>query len=644
MPRRLLLILPILALLALATAPAAQAAGLLTSNVAWTWQNPLPHGDQLNAVAYRTGTEAWAVGLSRGFYKTGDDGATWSVTRTGNSLGFYDVAFADAQHGAAVGESSSTWDFTGYALAWRTSDGGTTWKAARVTGTDEPLASVSFGSATAGWAVGRSGTIITTADAGDTWTVQAEPTEVSSVDLTGVSFVDATHGWAIGTDPDSGESYVIRTTDGANWALVDVIGGSYLFNCDFVDQQNGWAVGWSGTVWHTSDGGATWAAQALPGTDVYTKIDGLEFVNGTTGWLVSNQGKIYVTTNAGATWTIQKTVAGTQLMGVGFRDATHGIAVGDDGVTLTTADGLTWTEVGSGLRTLLTDCSFVSANKGWAVGFNGQVGRTTDGGATWKFKKAPTSKNLVAVDFVNSSRGWLVGRRGTIMTTRNGNSWKYQNAKTKLDINGVEFVSTSKGWVVGVDGLILATKDGGKTWRRQKSGTATDLSDVTFVDSLHGWACGLENGVVLRTTNGGKTWQRSRAHISPWKGGTLYDVCFTSRKIGWVSGITNIGAQPQGVVFATTDGGQTWNLKIPAREKMFPNHAITGIDFVNKKQGWLVGEHGLFAYTLDGGETWVEPARIAPDETLLKVTFVNASTGYAVGTGGTIVKTTSGGK
>ena len=503
---------------------------------------------------------------------------------------------------------------------------------------------MSFGSAVAGWAVGKQGTILYSADGGETWTAQVTPTEVASLDLTGVSFVDAQHGWAIGTDMSTGESYVVRTTNGVDWNLVDVIGGSYLFNCDFVDLQNGWATGMSGVVWHTSDGGATWMPQTLPGTDLYTKIYGVEFVNGTAGWTVSNQGKVYVTSNAGATWTIQKTVAGAQLMGVAFRDATHGIVVGDDGATLTTADGLTWTEVGSGLRTPLTDCSFAGVNKGWVVGFNGQVGRTTDGGATWTFKKAPTSKHLVAIDFVNSTRGWLVGRRGTIMTTSNGSTWKYQDTKTKLDLNGVDFVNAEKGWAVGTDGLILATTNGGKNWKRQTTGTTTDLSDVVFVDSLHGWAAGLEKGLVLRTNDGGKNWLRSRAQVSPWPGGSLLGISFTDRKHGWVSGISAFGAQPQGVVFATSDGGRTWNLKVPSRDIMFPDHVITSIDFASKTEGWLVGEHGLFAYTADGGETWKEPLRIAPDEQLLKVLFVNKDTGFAVGTGGTIVKTTTGGK
>lgn len=621
-------------------------AGLPACNTAWTWQNPTPGGDQLGAVAYRSGSEAWAVGLSRGFFKTTDEGATWSVNRTGPSLGFYDLDFGDASRGAAVGETSGFWDFTGRTLIWRTSDGGTTWRPANVSGTSAPLGAVDFGDATHAWAAGRWGTMLASADGGVTWTAQATPSDVSAIDLTGVSFIDAQKGWAVGTDSGSGESFFIKTTDGGTtWNLIDVIGNSYLFHCDFVDANNGWASGMSGIVWHTSDGGATWSPQVLPSTNVYTRTYGLDFVNGTQGWLVSNQGRVYVTSNAGASWSVQKTVGGTSLLALAMRDATHGIATGDDGAVLQTTDGVTWTEEGAGLRTPIVDSSFVSSTKGWAVGFNGQVLKTTDGGDAWAAKKAPTSKHLVSVDFVNASRGWLCGRRGTVMrTTNGGGTWVYQKTRTNRDLNAVDFISTTRGWAVGADGLVLTTRDGGKTWRRQTTNTTADLSDVQFVDARRGWVSSLEKGLVLRTVDGGRHWRHTHARLAPWPGGALFKLSFVDRKRGWVCGISPAGGDTLGVIFATTNGGQTWSVQIPSSGREIPEQALLGIDFANRTNGWAVGEDGLYLYTTDGGATWREPARIAPDESLLHIEAVNDSIAYVVGTGGSILKTTTGGR
>jgi photosystem II stability/assembly factor-like uncharacterized protein len=646
MPRRLLLILPILALTTLALAPGAQAAGLVTSNPAWTWLNPLPHGDQLDAVAYRAGSEAWAVGLTRGFFKTTDDGATWSVTRTGPPLGFMDVAFADAQHGVAVGESSNAWDFTDRDLVWRTSDGGTTWFSARIAGSNSPLADVSFGDASNGWAAGRYGTILHSADAGATWTPQVTPAEVTGIDLTGVSFVDVLHGWATGVNITGGDSYVLRTVDGGvNWLVVDQVPSSFLFICDFVDQQNGWACGWFGNLWHTSDGGASWAKQTLPGATDTTVLLGLEFVSGTSGWAVSADGKIYGTTNAGATWTIQKTIAGASLSGIAFRDATHGIVSGDDGELLTTADGLTWTDKSSGERTALLDSAFVGGGKGWAVGFNGTVLRTTNGGEKWTAKTASTSKHLVAVDFVTSTRGWVAGRSGTIMATTNGgSSWKRQKVPTKLDLNGIDFVSTTKGWAVGAGAAIVATTNGGRTWKRQKCSTQVDLSHVEFVDATHGWAAAMEKGVILRTTDGGKHWTKSVARVLPWPGGYICDLCFVDRKHGWACGISPAGADTLGTVFGTSNGGRSWKVLVPSKSFVIAEEAAISVEFRDRSTGWIVGEHGYLALTTNGGKTWQQGTRIAPDETLFDVEFVSKTVGYVVGTGGTIVKTTTGGK
>lgn len=620
-------------------------ADLPASNPAWTWQNPTPSGDLLDAVAYRSGAEAWAVGLSRGFYKTTDEGATWSVTRTGPSLGFYDLAFGDASRGAAVGETSSAWDFSGRTLVWRTSDGGTTWRPAAVTGTTAPLAEVDYGDATHAWAVGRWGTVIATVDGGTTWTTQSTPPEVSGIDLTGVSFVDHLRGWAVGTNVEDGESFIIKTTDGGTtWSLVDVIGASYLFTCDFVDANNGWAAGSTGTVWHTSDGGATWSPQALPQATWKTEVCDLDFVNGTQGWLVTNEGRIYATSTGGASWSVQKTVSGAVLSGLAMRDATHGIVTGDDGVVLHTSDGLTWTETSSGLRTPIVDATFVSTAKGWAVGFNGKVLRTSDGGETWTLKKAPTSKHLVAVDFVSTSRGWMCGRLGTVLRTTNGGAtWSLQTTKTKRDLNGIDFVSSTRGWACGADGLILTTKDGGQTWQRQLTNTTVDLSDIQFLDARRGWACGFEKGLVLRTTDGGKSWHESRVRVMPWPGGALCDLVFVNRTHGWVCGLSPAGADTLGTIFSTTNGGRTWSTQVPSSRRLVAEQAITGIDFVNKTHGWAVGEHGLYLYTTDGGTTWRFPARPAPDETLLHIEAVTDKIGYMVGTGGSILKTTTGG-
>jgi photosystem II stability/assembly factor-like uncharacterized protein len=78
-------------------------------------------------------------------------------------------------------------------------------------------------------------------------------------------------GWAVGNN-----GTIVHTGDGgANWAAQPG-GTGTLRGVAFVDASNGWAVGDGGTIVHTSDGGAHWAAQPI-GTGNF--LTGVAFVN-----------------------------------------------------------------------------------------------------------------------------------------------------------------------------------------------------------------------------------------------------------------------------------------------------------------------------------------------------------------------------
>ena len=112
---------------------------------------------------------------------------------------------------------------------------------------------------------------------------------------------------------------------------------------------NGWAVGFGGTIVHTSDGGATWAPQTS-GTD--NALFSVEFTDALNGWAVGDLGTIVHTSDGGATWVTQPNpVSGTMiaLFSVEFTDASNGWAVGDNGTIVHTSDGgATWSGQDSG--------------------------------------------------------------------------------------------------------------------------------------------------------------------------------------------------------------------------------------------------------------------------------------------------------
>lgn len=107
---------------------------------------------------------------------------------------------------------------------------------------DAPLIfGLAFADASTGWAVGEGGTVLHTADAGQTW--ESQPSGTTRT-LRGVDFVDSRHGWAVG---DTGT--ILRTDDGGRtWEREDGGTSEDLYRLDFVSLDRGWAVGNRGTI------------------------------------------------------------------------------------------------------------------------------------------------------------------------------------------------------------------------------------------------------------------------------------------------------------------------------------------------------------------------------------------------------------
>jgi photosystem II stability/assembly factor-like uncharacterized protein len=64
----------------------------------------------------------------------------------------------------------------------------------------------------------------------------------------------------------------------------------------FVDARHGWIAGDFGTLLATSDGGATWRAQA---SGTHVALQSLFFVDARTGWVTGDFGSILITVTGG---------------------------------------------------------------------------------------------------------------------------------------------------------------------------------------------------------------------------------------------------------------------------------------------------------------------------------------------------------
>ncbi|GEM_PF-918630 len=302
---------------------------------------------------------------------------------------------------------------------------------------------------------------------------------------------------------------------------------------------------------------------------------------------------------------------------------------------------------------------FANPETGWAVGENGTVIVTINGGKTWEKQESGVDVeiSLYSVHFVNATVGWAVGENGTIIATTNGGiTWYAQHSDVKTDLRAIHFVNAMTGWAVGDSGTIITTTDSGNTWVKQKSGVEHILHSVYFVTATNGWTVGGE-GTIITTEDGGQTWELQQIGVLresslfaeqglhyPQKP-NLYSVYFVNRMNGWAVG-------EDATLIVTNDSGKTWQGESRVLQGAGPN--LYSVHFINNTIGWAVGDDGTIVETEDGGKVWTSKGRayryfssksdndyVFPH--LFSVYFVNETTGWAVGENGTIIQTTYGG-
>jgi photosystem II stability/assembly factor-like uncharacterized protein len=222
---------------------------------------------------------------------------------------------------------------------------------------------------------------------------------------------------------------------------------------------------------------------------------------------VCEQGSIWTTTDGGATWQRRETGAPERVRGIAFLDANRGIIIGNRGMVMATEDGAkTWQARKVDVKEHLMDIA-LSGENGWIVGYQGVILRTKDGGRTWEKQNANTKQTLETVFFLDANRGWAVGWSGTILrTTDGGQKWDVVRCdEAQWSLTSVYFRDPQNGWMVGFAGQILRSKDGGATWQVQSSPVKNWLTNVTFDSTNQGWVT-YDDGLLL-SQDGGETWK-----------------------------------------------------------------------------------------------------------------------------------------
>ena len=99
------------------------------------------------------------------------------------------------------------------------------------------------------------------------------------------------------------------------------------------------------------------------------------------------------------------------------------------------------------------------------------------------------------------------------------------------------------------------------------------LPGIDFVDASYGWAVG--SGAVFATTDGGATWNEQSV---PQGTGQLWSVSFADRLHGWACG--------WGIILGTSNGGATWTAQYSD-----PDFDYMSVDCSDATHAWAAGQH-----------------------------------------------------
>jgi len=347
--------------------------------------------------------------------------------------------------------------------------------------------------------------------------------EVASPSLVSIDFQDENNGWGLAIN-DNG--YVLRTVDGGvTWldatpAEIGPIG--YSASLSVLDTNTVWVLlsgadFYTGTLFHTTDGGLTWTSNPVPfGGGI------LQFLDTNTGRVLADRGagagsnavELYQTSDGGVTW-----------VSVFHNDPTQ--PGSSDSLPL------------SGIKNGMT---FLDANTGWVTGTRPVDGEiylfaTHDGGQTWAQQAVPLPAGYEAYQYMPQTPVFF-GSQGFLPLTV---------YLTNL-----------------VEHTFYTTNDGGVTW----IGDPTDANRViapghyAFADALHAWSW--DGGPNLYfSTDGAQTWAGMAASLDLTD--RLAQIDFipstTVPFTGWaLAGIDDAGHSQ---LYRTTDNGANWMPLIP---------------------------------------------------------------------------------
>jgi photosystem II stability/assembly factor-like uncharacterized protein len=420
---------------------------------------------------------------------------------------------------------------------------------------------------------------------------------------------------------------LMSNNGGQNWRQLNSHTSANLVSISAIDKDTIYVCGQDLSVLKTIDGGNNWII-LREGSYGGRNTSKVFFVNSSLGFLLGDgMEELFKTTDSGKTWI--KLLVDYNFQGVTslfFTSADIGYAtLWSNDMLKTSNGGLTWETITVPQVGPFNAIDFTNDSTAYLVGFSGEILKTTDAGLNWEIQNNPeiviSNSNLVSVDFIDDNSGFVVGERDILKTTNGGKQWE-MSFQSSFNIRAVNFVDSLHGICVGGDWLhnyscIIVTSDGGKTWTEISTTVINRyINKVRFVNKNTGYAVGGNadtfGGFILKTNDAGNTWSVLNTGIdSYW----VSDISLPDENTIFVIG-------QSGQILKSNDAGLSWQ-----KQNANISESLNAVFFLNSNTGYVVGDNQTILKTTNGGNTWTKQAS-PKTQHLYSVYFKDLYTGY----------------
>ncbi len=311
----------------------------------------------------------------------------------------------------------------------------------------------------------------------------------------------------------------------ADWPA-EYLDDADLRGVTFVNGEIGWAVGDRGAVWHTRNGGREWERRPVASSD---RLNAVTFLDADHGWIgggsvepysLNGRGFILITDDGGQKWQPMPRASLSYLHDLDVLDSRVALAVGSrwplfpSGVFHTFDGGRGWHPLSLDADEDWIACEFNPDGKALLVGRHKAIALIDPKRPQQGISSADLPTQLRCGCWLDSGTAIVAGDNGALLALVNerwldASSSLPAGAKDQFDFHAVTAVG-NRVFLAGAPGnVIWRSDDSCRTWVAMKTDQSLPLLDLCFVDANHGWAVGAL-GVILATTDGGQTWQVQR--------------------------------------------------------------------------------------------------------------------------------------